>query len=230
MNKPNTGGNFYVPDLTFAVPMGTPYRNYTNTVFAPNGGFQAYVQSWKSDFTPSTMSTMQTWKITQTTGGTLNYGTIFPANGISQPGYPTVYVSKILSYDGYQGYVVVRSVNNVAIPQTLGEIIARGDGTVPQDNLGTYLYTLGSYGATSGYPQVTANQKPEEVGPHTHTYNRYGVFGSTGLANSTLDPSKGSGFIETASNQLSTISTIGATNVGTYTAPNFINMLYIIKF
>ena len=231
LNRPSTGLNFYVPDLTFAVPMGTPYRNYTSTIFSPSR-FQAYVQSWQSDFSPSTVSsTTQTWKINQTVGGTLNYGTMFPASGISQPGYPTVYVSNILSYNGYQGYIVVKSINNVAIPQTLGQIIAQGDGTVPQDASGTYLYTLGSYGATSGYPQVTHNQTTAEVGAHTHTFRNTAFFGSTGLANGPDQPGKGvDPNAPTSSNQLSTISTVGATNIGTYTAPNFINMLYIIKY
>jgi hypothetical protein len=228
MNKPSTGLNFYVPDLTFAVPMGTPYRNYTSTIFSPSP-FQVYVQSWQSDFVNPAISSMQTWKINQTVGGTLNYGTMFPAAGIGQPGFPTLYVSEILSYDGYQGYIVVKSINNAPIPQTTGQIIAQADGTAPQDNSGTYLYTLGSYGVESGYPQVTHNQTAIEVASHTHSYNRYGLFGSTGLANGNLDPSKSSAFQDTASNQLSTISTIGATNIGTYTAPNFLNMLYIIK-
>jgi len=231
MNKPLSGTNFYLPDLTFAVPMGTPMRNYAGTLNLGAPSFQCSVQTWTSDFAPSTLSSpTQTWKISQTVGGTLNYGTFFPANAITQPGYPSVYVSNILSYDGNVGYVVVRSINNSNIPQTLGTIIARGSGTVPQDNSGTYLYTLGSYGADSGYPQVTHNQTGAEVGGHTHSYNRYGLFGSTGLANGNIDPSKSSAFQDTGSNQISSISTVGATNVGTYTAPNFLNMLYIIKF
>jgi len=231
LNRPSTGTNFYVPDLTFAVPMGTPYRNYTSTVFSPSP-FQIYVQSWLSDFSPPATPSAKTWKINQTVGGTLNYGTMFPASGIPLPGFPTLYVSQILSYNGYQGFIVVKSVNGAAIPDIPGgnQIIVQADGTAPQDNAGTYLYTLGSYGATSGYPQVTHNQTAAEVGPHTHSYNRYGVFGSTGLANGTLDPSKSSSFIDTSPNQISTISTIGITNVATYTAPNFINMLYIIKY
>ena len=231
MNRTLTGTNFYLPDLTFAVPMGTPLRNYigSNVLSAPS--FQCSVQTWQSDFAPSTVSSVsQTWKISQTVGGTLNYGTFFPANAITQPGYPSVYVSNILSYDGNVGYVVVKSVNNTPIPTTLGTITARGSGTVPQDAAGTYLYTLGSYGAESGYPQVTHNQKGAEVGGHTHSYNRYGLFGSTGLANGNIDPSKSSAFQDTGSNQISSISTVGATNVGTYTAPNFINMLYIIRY
>jgi len=232
LNKPNTGLNFYVPDLTFAVPMGTPYRNYTSTIFSPSR-FQVYVQSWLSDFSPPATPSAKTWKINQTVGGTLNFGTMFPASGIPLPGFPTLYVSQILSYDGYQGYIVVKSINNAAIPDIPGgnQIIVQADGTVPQDNSGTYLYTLGSYGVTSGYPQVTHNQTAAEVGKHTHTYRNTAFFGSTGLADGAFQPGKGvDDNAQTGSNQLSTISTIGTTNVGTYTAPNFLNMLYIIKF
>ena len=232
MNKPSTGLNFYVPDLTFAVPMGTPYRNYTSTIFSPSR-FQIYVQSWLSDFSPPATPSSKTWKINQTVGGTLNFGTMIPASGIPLPGFPTLYVSQILSYDGYQGYIVVRSVNNTAIPDIPGgnQIIVQADGTVPQDNSGTYLYTLGSYGVTSGYPRVTRNQTAAEVGKHTHTFRNTAFFGSTGLADGAFQPGKGvDDNAQTGSNQLSTISTIGTTNVGTYTAPNFLNMLYIIKF
>jgi hypothetical protein len=232
LNKPNTGLNFYVPDLTFAVPMGTPYRNYTSTIFSPSR-FQIYVQSWLSDFSPPATPSSKTWKINQTVGGTLNFGTMIPASGIPLPGFPTLYVSQILSYDGYQGFIVVKSVNNAAIPDIPGgnQIIVQADGTVPQDNSGTYLYTLGSYGVTSGYPQVTHNQTAAEVGPHTHTFRNTAFFGSTGLANGPDQPGKGvDPNAPTSLNQLSTISTIGATNIGTYTAPNFLNMLYIIKF
>jgi hypothetical protein len=232
LNKPNTGLNFYVPDLTFAVPMGTPYRNYTSTIFSPSR-FQIYVQSWLSDFSPPATPSSKTWKINQTVGGTLNFGTMIPASGIPLPGFPTLYVSQILSYDGYQGFIVVKSVNNAAIPDIPGgnQIIVQADGTVPQDNSGTYLYTLGSYGVTSGYPQVTHNQTAAEVGKHTHIYRNTAFFGSTGLADGAFQPGKGvDDNAQTGSNQLSTISTIGTTNVGTYTAPNFLNMLYIIKF
>ena len=232
LNKPSTGLNFYVPDLTFAVPMGTPYRNYTSTIFSPSR-FQIYVQSWLSDFSPPATPSAKTWKINQTVGGTLNFGTMIPASGIPLPGFPTLYVSQILSYDGYQGYIVVKSVNNAAIPDIPGgnQIIVQADGTVPQDNSGTYLYTLGSYGVTSGYPRVTRNQTAAEVGPHTHTFRNTAFFGSTGLANGPDQPGKGvDPNAPTSLNQVSTISTIGVTNVGTYTAPNFLNMLYIIKF
>ena len=232
LNKPNTGLNFYVPDLTFAVPMGTPYRNYTSTIFSPSR-FQIYVQSWLSDFSPPATPSSKTWKINQTVGGTLNFGTMIPASGIPLPGFPTLYVSQILSYDGYQGYIVVKSIGGTAIPDIPGgnQIIVQADGTAPQDNSGTYLYTLGSYGATSGYPRVTRNQVAAEVASHTHTFRNTAFFGSTGLANGPDQPGKGvDPNAPTSSNQVSTISTIGATNVGTYTAPNFLNMLYIIKF
>ena len=230
MNRTLTGTNFYLPDLTFAVPMGTPLRNYigSNILSAPS--FRCTVQTWPSDFSPFINASTQTWKVTQTVGGTLNYGSFFPANAISQPGYPSVYVKQILSYDGNVGYIVVQSVNNSNIPQTLGTIFAVGNGTVPQDSSGTYLYTLGSYGVESAYPQVTHNQAEPEVGIHTHpTGTLISLEAVDGFATT-----RNRSFIQyempNAPNQFSTISTVGYTNVGTYTAPNFINMLYIIKY
>jgi microcystin-dependent protein len=232
LNKPNTGLNFYVPDLTFAVPMGTPYRNYTSTIFSPSP-FQVYAQSWQSDFAPPATPSSKTWKINQTVGGTLNYGTMFPASGFTISGFPTLYVSQILSYDGYQGYIVVKSVNGAAIPDIPGgnQIIVQADGTVAQDANGTYLYTLGSYGVNSGYPQVTHNQTAAEVGNHTHQYSQTTTSASVqNFTGTTIFSVNAAANVQTGFNQLSTISSFGATNIATYTAPNFLNMLYIIKF
>jgi hypothetical protein len=175
-------------------------------------------------------------------------------------------VSQILSYDGNQGYVVVRSVNNSAIPSTIGgTTTARGNGTVAQDASGTYLYTLGSYGVNSAYPQVTHNQTLQEVVVHDHLH----------AFNDPNPAAPGNGFVgyqeqfssvpsnflsarlrapdyiaasplpvspvTVGVNNTSTISSFNVsanvpggyanpTNIGTYTAPNFLNMLYIIKF
>jgi len=235
MNKPNTGLNFYVPDLTFAVPMGTPLRNYNSTINNASG-FQINFQSWQSGFVNPASTMQQTWKINQTVGGTLNYGTLFPAAGIGQPSFPDVYVSQILSYDGNSGYVVVQSVNNAPIPTTLGVITAKGEGTIPQNNVGTYLYTLGSYGVDSGYPKVTHNQTEAEVATHVHIKATGSVLGTPPFGSPQANGNDGTIAFPPAPgtnqgvNHLSTISTISLPqNLATYTAPNFINMLYIIK-
>jgi len=230
MNKPVTGLNFYLPDLTFAVPMGTPFRNYASTINTPVQ-FQCSFETWRSDFVNPASTMMQTWLITQTIGGTLNYGTLFPAAGITQPSWPDVYVSQILSYDGNQGYVVVRSVNNSPIPSTIGgTTTARANGTVAQDASGNYLYTLGSYNANSAYPQVTRNQKQNEVYPHTHQYSQTTTSANVqNFTGTTIFSVNAAANVQTGFNTSNTISTVGIVNTGTYTAPNFLNMLYIIK-
>ena len=231
MNKPLTGLNFYLPDLTFAVPMGTPFRNYNSTIETPVQ-FQVTFETWKSDFVNPASTMMQTWLIRQTIGGTLNYGTLFPSAGFTLPSFPDVYVSQILSYDGNQGYVVVRSVNNSPIPSTGSNAsFARANGTVAQDASGTYLYTLGSYNANSAYPQVTRNQKQNEVYPHTHTYSQLTTNSAVqNFLGTNIYSVNAPGTGTTGYNTSNTISTLGIVNTGTYTAPNFINMLYIIKY
>ena len=231
MNKQLTGTNFYLPDLTFAVPMGTPFRNYASTINTPVQ-FQCSFETWKSDFVNPASTMMQTWLITQTIGGTLNYGTLFPGGGITQPSWPDVYVSQILSYDGNQGYVVVRSVNNSPIPSTIGgTTTARANGTVAQDASGNYLYTLGSYNANSAYPQVTRNQKQNEVYPHTHQYSQTTTSANVqNFTGTTIFSVNAAANVQTGFNTSNTISTVGIVNTGTYTAPNFLNMLYIIKY
>jgi hypothetical protein len=142
-----------------------------------------------------------------------------------------VYVSQILSYDGNQGYVVVRSVNNSPIPSTIGgTTTARANGTVAQDASGNYLYTLGSYNANSAYPEVTRNQKQNEVYPHTHQYSQTTTSANVqNFTGTTIFSVNAAANVQTGFNTSNTISTVGIVNTGTYTAPNFLNMLYIIK-
>ena len=229
--------NFFLPDLTFAVPMGTPYRNYAQTFdnTKPFVGFE--FQSWSSTYITNP-AIQACWKIIQTSRGTLNFGTIFPVGTVEGLGV-AVYVSKILTYDGYQGYIIVTSADGVSSIPNFGSAFkqAEGQGTIEQVG-GDFIYTLGSFNVL-GRPLVTHNQTSLEVAVHQHNMGPDGFppF-PTGPSIATVTPNiravQNPGGVVVGQSTISTIGTgpVGfenATNVATYTAPNFINMLYIIK-
>jgi len=229
--------NFFLPDLTFAVPMGTPFRNYPRTLDLTQTTFQITFQTWISTYA-NNIPVEVCWKITQTSGGTLNLGTLFPIGSTGIPFFPAVYVSKSLNYDGFQGYILVKVADGVTpIPFVGVPTIAEANGTIDQIG-GNYIYTLGEFGVDER-PHVTHNQTNLEVAVHQHNMGPDGggpfptgpsIASVTPNIRATLNP----GGVVVA---MSTISSIGTgpvgfedvSNIGTYTAPCFINMLYIIK-
>jgi hypothetical protein len=233
--------NFFLPDLTFAVPMGTPFRNYFTNQNLAKPNFSVSFQTWSSTYIDNP-GYESCWKITQTNGGTLNLGTKFMGDTISFGPWPNMYVTKILQYDGYQGYIIVRNEDNLtSIPNTNGAVLtAIANGVVDRfpTTTGDYIYTIGTPGVF-GRNTVTHNQTPLEVATHSHGFGSGGVNGPSlvVLAGSIGGPVLPTGAQTSPPNTLSTISSITTgptgfsttTNIGTYTAPNFINMLYIIK-
>jgi len=231
-----------LPDLTFAVPMGTPYRNYTMTTIPsiPTIDLQAKTSDSAYNTTSpaggAQVSTLTTWYITSKIGPVLNYGTVFPGNSITVAGssvtFPSVYISSIIAYEGAAnstGYILLRSVNGTSpiprIPIT-STILAVGQGIAGTLPAGIDIpYFLGTANV-EGRSQVTRNQKGIEVGSHTHQ----GVPDTTSSAIPGSGFSVGNGGFTSANYQPYVSTTANVTrNVGTYTAPNFLNMSYIIK-
>jgi hypothetical protein len=229
--------NFFLPDLTFAVPMGTPYRNYAQTFNNALPSVLIQFQSWSSTYITNP-AIQACWKIDQTSSGTLNFGTLFPVGSVEGLGV-AVYVSQILIYDGYEGYIIVTSADGVSSIPNFGSAFksAQGQGTIEQAG-GDFLYTLGSFNVL-GRPLVTHNQTNLEVAVHQHNMGPDGLppF-PTGPSIASVTPNiravQNPGGVVFGQSTISTIATgpVGfenASNVATYTAPNFINMLYIIK-
>jgi hypothetical protein len=236
-------GLFFLPDLTFAVPMGTPFRNYFSNENLAKPNFSISFETWSSTYV--TDPSEACWKITQTNGGTLNLGTKFMGGTVSFSTvgpWPNIYVTQILQYDGYQGYIIVRNENNLLpVPTTNGaNLTISANGVVDRfpTTTGDYIYTLGTPGVF-GRNNVTHNQTDLEAAVHTHGFGSGGINGPSlvVLAGSIGGPVLPTGAQTSPPNTLSTISSITTgptgfsttTNIGTYTAPNFINMLYIIK-
>jgi len=229
--------NFFLPDLTFAVPMGTPVRNYAQTFNPANPSVSFEFNSWTSTYITNP-AIQACWKILSTSRGTLNYGIIFPVGSVENLNV-AVYVSQILQYDGYEGYIIVTSADGVSSIPNFGSAFkqAQGQGTISQIG-GDFIYTLGSFNVL-GRPRVTHNQTNLEVAVHQHNMgpDGFGPF-PTGPSIATVTPNiravLNPGGVVVGQSTISTIGTgpVGfedSINIGTYTAPNFINMLYIIK-
>jgi hypothetical protein len=182
------------------------------------------------------VSSLTTWYITSKIGPVLNYGTVFPGNTITVAGssltFPSLYISSIIAYEGAAndtGYILLRSVDGTSpiprVPAT-STILAVGQGVAGTLPAGIDIpYFLGSANV-EGRSQVTRNQKGIEVGSHTHQ----GVPDTTSSAIPGSGFSVGNGGFTSANYQPYVSTTTNRTrNVGTYTAPNFLNMTYIIK-
>jgi hypothetical protein len=218
--------------------MGTPYRNYAQTFNNAKPSILIQFQSWPSTYITNP-AIQACWKIDQTSTGTLNFGTLFPVGSVEGLGI-AVYVSQILVYDGYQGYIIVTSADGVSSIPDFGAAFksGQGQGTIEQAG-GDFIYTLGSYNVL-GRPLVTHNQTKFEVAVHQHNSGPDGfppfppgTNVVTALAGN-IRPSLNPLGVVVGQSTISSIATGPAgfsdvTNVGTYTAPNFINMLYIIK-
>jgi microcystin-dependent protein len=237
-------GQTALPDLTFAVPMGTPYRNYTlaNIPSIPNINLQAQTSDSAYNTTSLTgggtqVSSVTTWYITSKIGPVLNYGTVFPGNSITVVGtsvtFPSVYVSSIIAYEGAAndtGFIVLRSVDGTSpiprVPAT-STIAAVGQGVAGTLPGGADTpYFLGSANV-EGKSQVTRNQKGIEVGQHNHKGTAdFNILGSVALPNTACGTG---GFTQPNYQPYVSTPTYLSRNVGTYTAPNFLNMTYIIR-
>ena len=254
---PSTLDMFFLPDLTFAVPMGAPYANTNGTV---NGTvnqvpyLKVYFTPWQTDYVNTPIR--QCWKIGSVDGQStaINIGTLFPADGFGAgaSGYPNVYVDTILEFDGYVGYIIVCSHDGTTpLPTTNPspglEFTARGAG-IRAD--GTYPFQGFNY---EGRARTTRTQQMDEVAPHNHHYFSAvenqppytAIMYNIGQPNpespnvdyivrppTSVDPVYNRTSFN-ATNILSTISTVSlplkVQNIATSTAPNFVNMSYIIK-
>jgi len=225
---PYSDNTFYLPDLTFAVPMGAPTT--------PGYAVRVSVYSVAS-FTNLTANPNQIWYMntTQTGNRPVVINTQFSV------GLYTLYVSAILSGGGQDGYYLMQNVDNTTIYPVIGtsdppapiQITATGyynQGLLPYRR---QAYEVGSYNDDGGAnTRVSHNQTQLEVGPHTHlgvpdkassaivgSGYSVGNGGSTGWPQeSYVNPRLPAG--DTASHQ----------NYGTKTAPNFLNMFYIIRY
>ena len=237
-------GFVYLPDLTFAVVMGTPRKTYSSTQVG-NGGPTIQIEATTSDSFYNTgiggaqILTLTTLRINNKTGGALNYGSYIPSgsvfvNSASYPGFPAMYVSSIIQYGGKPndiGYVLLRSCNDITpIPRipTTSTITAVFQGVAFGAQLPAGVDIPYKYGTANvaGNAVTTRNQDINEVAAHNHQ----GVPDTNSAALVGLDLRAGNGGF-TSSNYLPYVDNPSnrSQNLAYYTAPNFLNMVYIIK-
>ena len=234
-------GTTALPDLTFAVPMGTPYRNYNYNILPSIPSFSMQCTTSDSAYNTTSLSgggtqisSLTTWYITGKVGPALNYGSLIPGNQVTVSGssisFPNMYISSIIQYGGAAndtGFIVLRSVDGSAIPRvpTTSTINAIGQGTAGLIPGGDAPYYLGAPNA-NGNRFTTRNQRGIEVGSHQHKGTAdYNILGSAAFPNT----SAGTGGF-TAANFQPYVSTFQSQNMSMPTAPNFLNMAYIIKY
>jgi len=249
---PIAPGTFYLPDLTFAIPQGAPKTNYQASMtvrgnYQPGGTGLINIMSNVPGVTP-TESANRIWVINTVGAGTINVGTLIPSGQ-----YPSqtvaLYVQSIVQTDpstGNPSIISVESVDGSFVPFLgVGNIVSINCvGIFRQPSPTQNFWLPGTFnelaftnpgsngpGITAPYKRNTRTQTGVEVGVHTHSYNRYGLFGSTGLANGNLDPSKASAFQQTAAATQNITDALGNTWAAPYpTKPNVLNMFYIIKY
>ena len=225
---PYSDNTFFLPDLTFAVPMGAP----------TTPGYQQRVSVYSvASFSGLTANPNQIWYMntTQTDNKPVVINTQFST------GTYTLYVSAILSGGGQDGYYLMQNVDNTTIYPVVGVsdppapivITATGyynPGALPYRR---QAYEVGSYNDDGGAnTRVSHNQTQLEVGPHTHlgvpdkaSSAIVGTGYSVGNGGSTGWPQES--YINT---RLPAGDTANHQNYGTKTAPNFLNMFYIIRY
>ena len=255
---PIAPGTFYLPDFTFAMAQGAPKANYNASFVAvgnyqPTPGLVNIMQNVPG--VPPAETANRIWKINSMGAGTINVGTLIPggqyigAGGIPQTA--NLYIQSIVKTDPTTGnplYIAVESVDGstvAIIPQgTTVNITCAGVYRQPTPPLiqnfwaaGTYnelaFTNPGSNGPTTEAPakRNVRTQLGVEVGVHTHSYNRYGLNGSSGLVNGDYDPSKSSAFQNTGNPTQNITDNLGNTWAAPYpTKPNVLNMFYIIKY
>jgi len=233
-------GTTALPDLTFAVPMGTPYRNYTNSIIPTLPSFSMQCKTSDSAYNTTSLtgggtqiSSLTTWYITSKIGPALNYGSLIPGNAVTVAGssvtFPNMYISSIIQYEGAAndtGFIVLRSIDGTPIPRipTTSTIGAVGQGTTGTVPGGDAPFFLGSPNL-DGNRYTTRNQKGIEVGAHNHKGTAdFNILGSVALPNTAC----GTGGY-TQANFQPYVSTLQSQNAAMPTAPNFLNMSYIIR-
>jgi hypothetical protein len=206
---PNAG-NFFVPDLRFTFPMSAPsYSSGPTALVNPPSG-TAYSEPTNLGY-PGVLPN-QIWTFTALKNGVLVPGMNFAARG---PGGSAAFIDRMLDGNGDIGRYIMGSLGAGSWP-VLGSVGA--PVLVTPISIGTganYPYKIGTYN-DSGF-----NANPNS---NTQIYNwgRNITGSNVGVRNSTSNTYGG------VMNTYSTPVVVGG--LALETAPNFINMFYIIKY
>ena len=242
-------GTFYLPDLTFAIPQGAPKANYAASFTAgPNirpGPLVNYMSNVPGVSTNDTQN--RVWLISAIGAGTINVGTLIPGGQYAGQ-TAALYIQSIVQTDSVTGLpsiIAVQSVDGTPVITLTANtnITCSGVYRQPLSPLIQNYWAAGTFNElafTNPGANGPATEPPSkrnvrtqqgvEVGVHTHTYVKYGAFGSTGLVNGNEQPSKGEQNLQTGNPTQNITDSLGNTWAAPYpTKPNVLNMFYVIK-
>jgi len=219
-------GQFWLPDMTYAIPTTPPNPNYLVSAYITSG-----VWNPGAPIVPG-----QVWSIYYTNGRAVNVGSVFTP-GLGPTTGEAPWVSTIVkNFPG--GMVCVMNAGDGSLNYTWNTLTdAPGySSTINAYNTGVTRYpqppyTVGTYNGTGRSDQITwRNQQTNEVATHTHGYttwadgqNTYNVSGanqSCGKQDRGTGPPSGT-FTAPAGEQQ---------NFAMPTSPNTIWMYSIIKY
>jgi len=250
--EPIAPGTFFLPDLTFAIPQGAPKTNYFASFTVQGNYIPASAGLLNTTYNVPGVSAFESasrlWLIVTNKAGTINVGSLIP-NGQYAGQTSALYIQSIVQTDpstGNPSIIAVESVNGSTVA-FLGQgniVNINCSGIFRQAPPLPSFWVPGAFNelaftnpgsngpsVTAPYKRNTRTQTGVEVGEHTHTYLKTAFFGSTGLANGTEQPGKGSDpNAQTAGptqNMYDSLNNIWAAPYPT--KPNVINMFYIIK-
>jgi len=201
-------GNFYLPDLTYSVPMGGSQIGYAPIISVRTG---PDINSYCAP------GTNKLWEVQAVVRGHLNLNTRFRLVGA----VGDIFIAKFINWNptNNNGYLLV-ICNDTTIPYL-------GPGFVPLTSPGGTAgdtYTSGKYGGT-GVPNTVKTLQLEELAPHTHGGSP-GTF-TTGTGAS--PPQAGTNGPAVNYDGTNTINGVGVANNSFVMAPSYVSMYYIIK-
>ena len=201
-------GNFYLPDLTYAVPMGGSQTTYAPIISVRTGpDINSYCPPGSNKL----------WEVQAVVRGQLNLTTRFRLVGA----VGDIFIQKFIDWNPStnSGFLLV-ICNDTTIPTI-------GPGFFPLTSAGGVagaLYTSGKYGGT-GVPNTVKTMTLEEIAPHTHGGSP-GTY-TTGMGAS--PPQAGTNGPTVYQDGVNSINGVGFVNTSYRMDPNYISMYYIIK-
>jgi hypothetical protein len=208
---PSFAGNFFVPDLRFTFPMSPP--SYTTPPTAMVNPPSATAYSLATNLGYPGVVANQIWRIVGLKNGLLVPGMNFAGLG---PSASAAFIDKMIDGNGDVGTYIMGSLSPGAWP-VLGSV--GSPVIVTPISIGTganYPYKIGTYNA-SGY-----NSNPNPATTQIYKWGQNITRSNVGVAGATPNTFGG----VTSSYPTPT----AAGNLSFQTAPNFINMFYIIKY
>ena len=201
-------GSFYLPDLTYSVPMGGSQIGYAPIIYFRTGpDINSYCAPGVNKL----------WEVQAVARGHLNLNTRFRLVGVTGD----IFIAKFINWNPStnSGFLLV-ICNDTTLPRVGPTFFPL---TSPGGTAGD-TYTSGKYGGT-GVPNTVKTLELEELAPHTHG----GSPGTYTTGAGASPPQAGTNGPAVNYDGTNTIDGVGVVNNSFVMAPSYISMYYIIK-